>query len=107
LAPRSSKTRERRPPHYHVAIYPAAYRAYAAELMAAEAAEAAEAARAAEVARQDAAVPAPVVSSMSVLTPTPESARHGSGLAGLVASTLGLLGATVVRRRWLPVERMG
>jgi hypothetical protein len=32
-------TRERRPPHYHVAIFPEAYREYAEERMAAEAAE--------------------------------------------------------------------
>ncbi|HEX7091938.1 MAG TPA: DUF5715 family protein [Longimicrobiales bacterium] len=32
-------TRERRPPHYHVAIYPEAYREYAEERMAAEAVE--------------------------------------------------------------------
>jgi hypothetical protein len=90
--------REHRPPHYHVAIYPERYMAYAEERMAEERvlaeAEAAEAARAAEVAALAAARDAP---------PIGESNTSRGSRAVPLAATLVLLvalplGHQVMRR---------
>lgn len=87
-------TRERTPPHYHVAVFPEAYRAYAARL---DSVAAAERAAAAPVAVR--AVQASVVGAMD--SPPPLAGHGRSNLAALLVAA-GLLGALTAR--WLAGE---
>lgn len=93
-------TREVRPPHYHVAVFPEAYGAYAAELMAKE--EAAVAQAAAEAAAKAIAVPAAAngfVAAPASATEADAKTRHPSPWAMLAALPLALLAYGVLRRR--------
>ncbi|GLC25981.1 DUF5715 family protein [Roseisolibacter agri] len=93
-------TREQRPPHYHVAVFPAAYRAYVAKLDAAKPAPA--------PARAEPEVHAPVtvaaVAPATVVAPATPEARFpaSTGLGGALAAVLAavLAGAMVVIVRW-------
>lgn len=97
-------TREFRPPHYHVAVFPAAYRAYAAERLAAEEAAAAAAALVATrvAAGLDSAArtvaPAPA---LRAAMPAPLPGRGSAAPAGLVlaAASIGAALVTASRRR--------
>ncbi len=84
-------TREHSPPHYHVAVFPEAYRAYAAHL------DSAAAARVASLAM------APVARATigAALPPGPPADDSAGGLLALVAAA-GVLG--VVTSRWLTSE---
>jgi hypothetical protein len=100
-------TREARPPHYHVAVFPEAYAAYAADLAAKEqaAATAAAEAEARAVAEAATAGATPAVANGFVAAPATsaasEAARTGHPLpwATLVAVPFALLAYGVLRRR--------
>ena len=78
-------TRERRPPHYHVAVYPAAYAAYVARL---------DSAKAVAVARADSVVkeaPAPAEPAPATPTGTNVAMPVFGTLGGLALASAGLL----------------
>lgn len=89
-------TRERRPPHYHIALFPAAYMAHVAPILAAE--EAAERAREAraEAARLAAAPP-------PILVEAPAESEEGSRWTLLAFVPAALAGMLVVRRKGWPI----
>lgn len=89
-------TRERRPPHYHVALFPDAYATYAAPLIARDSAIAEAARLAAERAAEEAALQSLAAASasfMSAAAPTPAGEGKDPAdlrlLAGLVPLALG------------------
>ncbi|HET8655484.1 MAG TPA: DUF5715 family protein [Longimicrobiaceae bacterium] len=97
-------TREHHPSHFHVALFPDRYMAYAAPMIAADSAAAAERARLAaekEPKREDA--PAPALASMLVAPAeaAPAGKEHGVGFAQVVAVLLvfGVAAAVHVKRR--------
>jgi hypothetical protein len=83
-------TRERRPPHYHVAVFPEAFRAYAAREDSLSASK-----RALELAR---AAVAPKGKAIAAAQPAPKP--DGSPLPGVLLGAVAVLGVTapVVRR---------
>lgn len=91
-------TRERRPPHYHVAIFPAAYRAHVERLVAADSArEAAEEARLAR-ARTERARAALAAASAFAPTAAPAPAPGADREGWLTLAGLPLLGAAFALR---------
>jgi len=96
-------TRERRPPHYHIAIYPEAYAAYVAPLVAEEdslaaLAAAAEAERLAAEQKAEVAEPAPFEKIEPLAEPT-------AGLPMMTATIALLLAAVGLTPLWLVVAR--
>jgi hypothetical protein len=94
-------TRERRPPHYHVAVFPAPYMAYVAQRVAADSARAAQEAKVA-------ARPAPVVAPAPIAiaaAAAPVDTAPASGFGAWVGMLLvALLGAgAAARYRVAPV----
>lgn len=92
-------TREQRPPHYHVAVFPDRYREYAAPLIARDSARAVAAA-AAEREREAAALAKLTAASSAMLHPAQESGRTEMGMSQLVLLIAGLplaLGAVLLR----------
>jgi hypothetical protein len=94
-------TRERRPPHYHVAIYPVAYRAYVTER---EGAERAAAARAPVTVPAAPVVPVALAAAPVADTPAPARA---DGVLLLLAITTGLTGAAAARVRVMRMKVQG
>ncbi len=96
-------TRERRPPHYHVAVFPAAYRAYVEKVGPVRTMEKVVPAPAPVVAAEPAQVAAPT-SAVAALSVVPEtSGVPGALLVTLVAGTL-LAGAVVMIVRQRPAH---
>jgi hypothetical protein len=86
-------TRERTPPHYHVAVFPEAYTAYVERQRAAEA----EREEAAVAVKATPAKPAPAVPTPEPATEQPEEER--SGTKGPLLAAVLLAGAMVTRSR--------
>jgi hypothetical protein len=101
--------RERNPPHYHVALYPEPYLAYAAERMAEEAAAAAAAAV------EEAVAEAEAEAAQDEATSAPAITAGGSGgsfpaaplLAMLVLLTSLPLARLAIQRGWIRPEQLG
>ena len=88
-------TREKNPPHYHVAVFPDAYATYAAAQIAAE-----EEARAAAAAAIQVVAAAPVVSADAPVARTGTNSARGPGIFVSVLLALGaLIGGTLVMVR--------
>lgn len=90
-------TRERRPPHYHIAVFPDAYREYVTPLIARDSARAEAARLAAERAERDAAIVRLAASSSAMISPG-AAAREPVGpgdIAALAAVPL-VLGALAI-----------
>jgi len=100
-------TRERTPPHYHVAVFPGAYRAYLERLSAdsVAGAAAAETRVAALDAPHDEPVPLEAVAAAFVPAEEPEEGEPGGALSlfALAVAALGL-GASVLKGRTLARE---
>lgn len=95
-------TREMRPPHYHVAVFPDAYREYVTPLIARDSAIAeAERIAAAERAEAEAAVARLAEASSAMMSPAPAdgATRLGLEALGLLAALPLALGALALRVR--------
>lgn len=93
-------TRERRPPHYHVAVFPDVYREYAAPLIARDSARAVAALAEAEREREAAALAKLAAASSAMLHPAQEGGRTEMGMSNLALLIAGLplaLGAVLLR----------
>lgn len=100
-------TREKRPPHYHVAVFPDAYREYVTPLIARDSALAAAARQEAdERADAPAATLAAVSNQLVATAPVQESRTMGFELIGLMATLPLALGALVLRL-WKRARREG
>ena len=87
-------TRERRPPHYHVAVFPAPYMAYVKQRVAADSVRAAEAAKVAAARPAPAPAPVAIAAAPAVVESAP---AHGTAVwTGMLL--VGLLGAAATAR---------
>lgn len=93
-------TRERNPPHYHIAVFPGVYTAHVERMLGDSLRAAAEEARVAvEDVESDAALPLPAAANAFVNAPAAPAEEEGGDDHWLVLATLLVLGAVIIDRR--------